>query len=259
MIEHHIENHTCIITINNPPANTWTPESLKAFKALAEDLNANKHVYAAVITGSGEKFFSAGADLKRFQGGNEKNRVAARDFIAAFGAAFEAWMNTRFVTIAAVNGYAMGGGLECALACDIRIAEAHAQMALPEPAVGLLPAGCGTQNLPWLVGEGWAKRMILTHERVTAETALRIGLVEEVVEKGKSLEAAKAMAERVAGLSPKAIEFCKSLIHNARNGVTRRAGLSLERERFMDLFDFEDQAEGVNAFLEKRKPNWKNA
>jgi len=167
-------------------------------------------------------------------------------------------MNARFVTIATINGYAMGGGLECALACDMRIAEAHAQMALPEPAVGLLPAGCGTQNLPWLVGEGWAKRMILTNERVNAETALRIGLVEEVVEKGKSLEAAKAMAERVAGLSPKSVEFCKSLIHNARNGVPRRAGLALERERFMDLFDFEDQAEGVNAFLEKRKPAWKN-
>ncbi len=255
MIEHIIEGHTCIITINNPPANTWTPESLKAMKALAEELNANKSIYAAVITGNGEKFFSAGADLKRFQG----DKVGAREFISAFGDAFGTWMNSRFVTIAAVNGYAMGGGLECALSCDIRIAETHAQMALPEPAVGLLPAGCGTQNLPWLIGEGWAKRMILTNERVNAETALRIGLVEEVVEKGASLAAAKAMAERVAGLSPKSVEFCKSLIHNARNGVPRGAGLALERERFMDLFDFEDQAEGVKAFLEKRKPEWKNA
>ena len=259
MIEHVIENHTCLITINNPPANTWTPESLKALKVLTEQLNADKTIYAAVITGNGEKFFSAGADLKRFQGGDEKNLVAAREFIAAFGDAFETWMNARFVTIAAINGYAMGGGLECALACDMRIAEAHAQMALPEPAVGLLPAGCGTQNLPWLVGEGWAKRMILTNERVNAETALRIGLVEEVVEKGKSFDAAKAMAERVSALSPKAVEYCKSLIHNARNGIPRRGGLSLERERFMDLFEYEDQAEGVNAFLQKRKPEWKNA
>ena len=258
MIEHVIANHICLITINNPPANTWTPESLRAMKALTEQLNADKTIYAAVITGQGEKFFSAGADLKRFQGGDEKGRVAAREFISAFGDAFETWMNARFVTIAAINGYAMGGGLECALACDMRIAEAHAQMALPEPAVGLLPAGCGTQNLPWLVGEGWAKRMILTNECVNAETALRIGLVEEVVEKGKSFGAAKAMAERVAGLSPKAVEFCKSLIHNARNGVPRHGGLSLERERFMDLFAFEDQAEGVKAFLEKRKPDWQN-
>ena len=254
MIEHVIEGHTCIITIANPPANTWTPESLQVMKQLVADLNANKNIYAVVITGQGEKFFSGGADLKRFQG----DKVAAREFISRFGEAFEALMNSRFVTIAAINGYAMGGGLECALACDLRIAEAHAQMALPEPALGLLPAGCGTQNLPWLVGEGWDKRIILTGERVNAETALRIGLVEEVVEKGKSLDAAKAMAERVAGLSPKSVEFCKTLIHNARNGVPRGAGLSLERERFMDLFDFEDQREGVAAFLEKRKPQWKN-
>jgi enoyl-CoA hydratase/carnithine racemase len=258
MIEHKIENHTCVITINNPPANTWTPESLRALLKLTRELEANKDIYAAVITGQGEKFFSAGADLKRFQGGNAEGKNAARDFIAAFGEAFGAWMNARFVTIAAVNGYAMGGGMECALSCDLRIAESHAVLALPEPKVGLLPAGCGTQNLPWLVGEGWAKRIILTGEQVNAETALRIGLVEEIVEKGKSLEAAKAMAERVAGLSPKSVEFCKSLIHNARNGVPRAAGLALERERFMDLFDFADQQEGVNAFLEKRKPNWKN-
>ena len=258
MIRHEIEGHTCIITIDNPPANTWTPESLRALQDLVGTLEADKSVYAAVITGAGEKFFSAGADLKRFHVTDSEGRAAAREFIARFGAAFEAFMNARFVTIAAINGYAMGGGLECALACDMRIAEAHAQMALPEPAVGLLPAGCGTQNLPWLVGEGWAKRMILTNERVPAETALRIGLVEEVVETGKSLATARAMAERVAALSPKAVEFCKGLIHNARNGVPRRAGLALERERFMDLFDFDDQREGVAAFLAKRKPEWKN-
>ena len=253
-MRHEIRGHTALITIDNPPANTWTPESLKALERLVGELNLDRQVYAAVVTGAGPKFFSAGADLKTFQG----DKAVARHFIACFGAAFEALMNARFVTIAAVNGYAMGGGLECALACDIRIAEEHAQMALPEPAVGLLPAGCGTQNLPWLVGEGWAKRMILTNERVDAATAHRIGLVEEVVPKGQALDAALAMAERVAGLSPRAVEYCKSLIHNARNGIPRRAGLALERERFMDLFDHSDQAEGVKAFLEKRKPEWKN-
>jgi enoyl-CoA hydratase/carnithine racemase len=113
--------------------------------------------------------------------------------------------------------------------------------------------------LPWLIGEGWAKRMILTNERVDAPTALRIGLVQEMVDQGKGLEYATAMAERVATLSPRAVEFCKGLIHNARNGIPRRAGLSLERERFMDLFDHGDTSEGVNAFLEKRKPEWKNS
>ena len=203
----------------------------------------------------GEKFFSAGADLKTFQG----DKAVAREFIARFGAAFEALMNARFVTIAAINGYAMGGGLEATLACDLRIAEAHAQLALPEPAVGLLPAGCGTLMLPWLVGEGWAKRIILTNERVDAQTALRIGLVQEVVEKGQALAAATQIAERVATLSPRSIESCKQLIHNARNGVPKAGGLALERERFMDLFQFDDTREGVAAFLEKRKPEWKNA
>ncbi len=254
MIRHEVRGHTAFITIDNPPANTWTPESLRSLEALLAQLNADRSVFAAVVTGAGEKFFSAGADLKSFQG----DKVLARHFIARFGAAFEALMNARFVTIAAINGYAMGGGLECALACDMRIAEAHAQMALPEPSVGLLPAGCGTQMLPWLVGEGWAKRMILANERIDAATALRIGLVQDVVDKGRSLEAATALAGRVAALSPRAVEYCKGLIHNARNGIPRRAGLALERERFMDLFDHPDQAEGVRAFFEKRAPEWKN-
>ena len=254
MIKHEVRGHTAFITIDNPPANTWTPESLRALESLVGTLNEDRSVYAAVLAGAGTKFFSAGADLKQFS----EDKVLARHFIACFGSAFEALMNARFVTVAAINGYAMGGGLECTLACDIRIAEEHAQMALPEPAVGLLPAGSGTQNLPWLVGEGWAKRMILTNERIDAATALRIGLVQEIVPKGEGLKAATAMAERVASLSPRAVEYCKALIHNARNGIPRRAGLALERERFMDLFDHSDQAEGVNAFLGKRKPEWKN-
>jgi enoyl-CoA hydratase/carnithine racemase len=254
MVRNEIRGHTAFITIDNPPANTWTPEGLRTLEALVGTLNANRSIYAAVITGTGSKFFSAGADLKQFA----EDKVLARHFIACFGSAFEALMNTRFVTIAAINGYAMGGGLECTLSCDIRIAEEHAQLALPEPAVGLLPAGSGTQNLPWLVGEGWAKRMILTNERVDAATALRIGLVQEVVPKGKALESATALADRVGTLSPRAVEYCKALIHNARNGIPRRAGLALERERFMDLFDHSDQAEGVAAFLGKRKAEWKN-
>ncbi len=254
MIRHEIRGHTAVITLDNPPANTWTPEDLRTLEELVRSLEADRSIYAAVLTGAGEKFFCAGADLKSFQG----DKVFARHFIACFGSAFDALMNARFVTIVAINGYAMGGGLECTLACDVRIAESHSQMALPEAAVGLLPAGCGTQNLPWLVGEGWAKRMILTNERVDAATALRIGLVQEVVEKGQGLATALAMAERVATLSPRAVEYCKGLIHNARNGIPRRAGLALERERFMDLFDHEDQVEGVSAFLEKRTPEWKN-
>ena len=125
--------------------------------------------------------------------------------------------------------------------------------------MGLLPAGCGTQTLPWLVGEGWAKRMILTNERVDAGTALRIGLVEQVVPRGQALPTALEIARRATSLSPRALTFSKQLIHQARQGTPRGAALALERERFVDLFDGEDQQEGVNAFLAKRKPVWKNA
>src|ERR1700682_179996 len=255
MIECKIDGHVAVITLNNPSANTCTAEGLLELTALVGDLNRNLDVYAVVVTGQGEKFFSAGADLKTFADGD---KVQARLMAQRFGTAFEALQEARPVVIAAINGYAMVGGLECALACDLRIAEDHAQMALPEPSVGLLPAGCGTQTLPWLVGEGWAKRMILTNERVNAETALRIGLVEEVVPRGQSLQTAVQLAQRVSTLSPRAVTFSKNLIHQARQGTPRGAALALERERFMDLFDGADQQEGVKAFLEKRKPIWKN-
>ena len=256
MIECAIDGHVALITLNNPSANTFTADGLQQLTHLIGDLNRNLEVYAVVITGHGDKFFSAGADLKTFADGD---KVQARLMAQRFGVAFEALQQSRPVVIAAINGYAMGGGLECALSCDMRIAEEHAQMALPEASVGLLPAGAGTQTLPWLVGEGWAKRMILTNERVNAETALRIGLVEEVVPRGQSREKALQLAQRVSTLSPQAVNFSKQLIHQARLGTPRHAALALERERFMDLFDGVDQAEGVNAFLEKRKPVWKNA
>jgi enoyl-CoA hydratase/carnithine racemase len=256
MIECSIDGSVALVTLNNPSANTFTAAGLEKFQTLIDDLNRDMRVRAAVITGHGERFFSAGADLNEFADGD---KIKARLMAQRFGAAFEALQNSRPVFIAAINGYAMGGGLECALACDLRICEEHAQMALPETSVGLLPCGCGTQTLPWLVGEGWAKRMILTNERVNAESALRIGLVEQVVGRGQSAAAALEIARRVPALSPSAVTFSKSLIHQARQGTPRSAALALERERFVDLFDLADQREGVNAFLEKRKPQWRNS
>lgn len=250
-----VQGHTAVVTINNPAANTWDAESLSGLKTLIAALNADKNIYALVITGSGEKFFSAGADLKMFASGD---KAVAQDIGLKFGQAFEALADFRGVSIAAINGFAMGGGLECALACDIRIAEEQAQLALPEAKVGLLPCAGGTQRLTALVGAGWAKRMILCGERVNAETAHRIGLVEELVPRGESLQAALNMASAVAQQSPVAVSFCKELIHEARDAVMPK-GLILERERFVQLFDTVDQKEGVNAFLEKRQPEWKNA
>mgnify|MGYP003125947258 CR=1 FL=1 len=250
-----VRGHTALVTIDNPGANTWDTESLPALRDLVEKLNADKSIYALVLTGAGDKFFSAGADLKLFADGDPKVAAEMGDF---FGQAFEALADFRGVSIAAVNGFAMGGGLEVAMACDIRIAEEQAQMALPEAKVGLLPCAGGTQRLTQLVGEGWAKRVILCGERIKAEKAREIGLVEEVVPTGESLDRALALAEQAAQQSPIAVTFCKQLIHTARD-ATIPQGLVDERAKFVELFSTEDQREGVNAFLEKRQPEWKNA
>ncbi len=251
-VEKH--GHTALVTINNPPANTWDRDSLIGLRQLVEHLNHDDDIYALVITGQGAKFFSAGADLKLFADGD---KARARSMARLFGEAFEALRDFRGVSIAAINGYAMGGGLECALACDLRIAERHAQLALPEAGVGLLPCAGGTQHLAWLVGEGWAKRMILCGERVDAETALRIGLVEQVVDSGEARGHALLLAARVARQSPVAVRAIKPLIQGARQRGPS-SWLAEERERFVDLFDADDTREGVNAFLEKRDPHWRN-
>ena len=247
--------HVALVTLDNPPAHTWTLASLSALTRLTRDLDAEREIYSLVITGGGDKFFSAGADLKLFADGD---RAVARAMARRFGEAFEALAAFRGVTIAAINGYAMGGGLECALACDLRIAEAHAQLALPEAGVGLLPCAGGTQWLAWNVGESWAKRMVLLGERVDAETALRIGLVEEVVPRGEALARALVLAQTVEKQSPTSVAACKRLIQGARSQAPQGVLLA-ERDAFVDLFDTADQREGVAAFLAKRKPEWRNA
>jgi enoyl-CoA hydratase/carnithine racemase len=246
--------HTALIIMNNPPANTWTQQSLQALKEQVEVLNRNPAVYALVLTGQGDKFFCAGADLNLFA---EGDLDVACTLARCFGEAFEALSRFRGVSIAAINGYAMGGGLEVALACDLRIAEEQAVMALPEAKVGLLPCAGGTQNLSWLVGEGWAKRMILCGEQVSADQALQIGLIEESAPRGAALERALELADQVGHQSPVSVAACKRLIQQARQGPIAE-GLALERTLFVDLFHSEDQKEGVRAFLAKRKPRWKN-
>ncbi|MCD9033415.1 enoyl-CoA hydratase [Luteimonas sp. Y-2-2-4F] len=254
-LELEVEGHTAIVTLSNPPANTWTVRSLAALRDLVAALEADREVWTLVVAGEGEKFFCAGADLKQFASGD---KAAAREAARRFGEAFEALSAFRGLSIAAINGYAMGGGLECALACDLRIAEEQAQLALPEATVGLLPCAGGTQNLPRLVGEGWAKRMILLGERVDAATALRIGLVEEVVPRGQARARALDWAAQAAKQSPTSVAACKRLVQTTRS-LPHVAGLAAERELFVDLFDSADQREGVAAFLDKRAPQWQNA
>ena len=246
------QDRIAILTMDNPPANTWTPESLLELQCTIEALNNNNKIIALIITSASDKFFSAGADLKRFEDASKED---AQLFAEAFGQAFEALSDFNGLSIAAINGYAMGGGLEVALACDLRVAEQQALMALPETGVGLLPCAGGTQNLTLLIGEAWAKRMILCGEKVNAKQALTLGLVEEVVASGQAFAKAQELAEKACRQSPDALKACKHLIQLTRKGFSRDA-LATERTEFVALFSGKNQQEGVRAFIEKRQPDW---
>ncbi len=252
-VKFSVEEHVATVLIDNPSANTWDLESLLALKRAVEQLNADPDAFALVLTGAGEKFFSAGADVNQFASGRAD---VAMEVSNAFGVVFEPLADFRGVSIAAINGFAMGGRLEVALACDIRIAEKQALLALPKACIGLLPCAGGTQRLSELVGEGWAKRIILCGQGIDANHALDLGLVEEVTGSGKSSSAAISLASKVANRSPSSVAACERLINSARD-IAISDGLVAERDEFIALFSTEDQREGTNALLEKRKLQWK--
>lgn len=240
------------LTLTNPPANTFTEAGLLALDAHLRDLENDPDIAALVVTGDGDKFFCAGDDLKMFA---EADSARARELTHALTAALHRLERFHGVTIAAINGYCLGGGLECALACDIRIAESQAQLGLPETKIGLLPGGGGTQRLPWLVGEGWAKRLILCGEQIDTETAQRIGLIEQIVDTGQALDVATALAEKAGQQGPRAVAVSKRLIDTAQH-ATLEVGHARERDGFAGLFETDEPHEGVGAFLDKRQPNW---
>jgi enoyl-CoA hydratase/carnithine racemase len=247
-----IKGHIARVTINNPPANTWDRESLSALAVIVNRLNALDGITALVIHGQGSKFFSAGADLKQFESGDKD---LASEVANRFGEAFEGLAHFRGVSIAAINGYAMGGGLECALACDIRIIEEHAQVALPEAGVGLLPCAGGTQRLSWLLGEALASKMILLGQRMDAQTATSSGLALECVPSGQALDKALEYAQSASKQSPDSLFACKRLFTSARE-TALAVGLQNERKEFVSLIGSTNQLEGTRAFLQKRKPEW---
>lgn len=249
------DGHVAILTLNTGPANTIDLDMLTALRKQIEQLTSDDEVWALVFMSGNARFFSAGADLNQFQ---DIDSYQATTLAKAFGAAFEAISSFEGLTVAALNGYTMGSGLELALACDLRVADHETIMALPEPSVGLLPCAGGTQNLTRLVGEGWAKRMILCGERMNAQQALSIGLIEEVTDSiSQAQTRALTLAQAACKLSPIAMVNCKTLIQHTRSG-THATGLMRERDLFVDLFRTEDQKEGVAAFLEKRTPKWHN-
>ncbi|MCY4328776.1 MAG: enoyl-CoA hydratase [Endozoicomonadaceae bacterium] len=244
------KDHLAIITLDNPPANTWTLDNLTLFKDQVSKLSDNNKITGIVIKSASQKFFSAGADLNSF---NNVSAETAGAMANAFGEAFEVLTNFKGVSIAAIDGYAMGGGLEVALACDMRFVSSKAKLGLPEAKVGLLPCAGGTQNLTLLVGEGWAKRMILCGEMIDGQTAFNIGLAEVVTE--SPVEDAVELALRTQEVSPDSLAACKQLIQMGRH-CPRWENLVKERKLFVDLFAGSNQQEGVQSFLEKRKPEW---
>lgn len=245
------ENKVALITINRPQSlNALNKQTISELSQAFEELNANKDVRVIILTGSGEKSFVAGADIKEFADfGAEKAEELARN---GQNSLFNKIENLSKPVIAAVNGFALGGGLELAMACHIRYASENAKLGLPEVTLGLIPGYGGTQRLPKLVGKGLANEMILSAKMISAQKAKEIGLVNEVFSLEELLPKAKELAEQIAKNSPLGIEKAIKAVNLSDTGQ----GFENEIKSFGELFDLEDKKEGVAAFLEKRKPQF---
>jgi len=242
------------ITINRPEAlNALNEETINEILARLKDAENDENIKVIVITGAGDRAFSAGADLKMMKGaspvrGTELSRHGQQlcNYVEAMGKP----------VIAAINGYALGGGIELAMACDIRIASENAQIGQPEINVGLIPGWGGTQRLPRYVGKGIAKEMIFTGKRIDVKTAERLGLVNAVVPADQLKIKVKELATELIGKPPIAIKLSKALI-NCSTETYPDVGMWQEAEAFGIVASTEDFNEGVTAFLEKRKPQYK--
>ncbi len=252
-IRYDVDHAVATITMRRPDVHNAMNDAMRreltrCFEGLATD----DDVKAVVVTGAGERAFSAGADIREFvaplvpvQFREQRRRV---DFRQAMDRCWQP-------IIAAINGFAFGGGLELALACDIRVAAAGAQLGLTEIDLAIIPGGGGTQRLPRLVGRGKALEMILTGARIPADEALRIGLVERVVPTGEALKAATELARTMAAKAPVALRYAKEAVVKGLE-LSLADGLRLEGDLSTLLRTTEDRVEGAKAFLEKRAPRW---
>ncbi len=248
-----IADRIATVTINRPDKlNALSADVRREFVEILEDLSDNDDVRVVIVTGAGDKAFVAGADIGEFEG---RSGVDQFHVTKSFGI-FEAPDKFPKPIIAAVNGFALGGGCELAMACDIRIASDKAKLGQPEVNLGILPGGGGTQRLPRLVGLGNAFKLLYTGQMVKADEALRIGLVDEVVPHDQLQQRARELAAEIAKKSPVALEFIKDSVR-ASVRVPLDEGVRLETTYFGLAFSSEDKEEGVTAFLEKREPDFK--
>ncbi len=242
------------VTLNRPEAlNAFDQQALSDLLRSFRMLGADQSIRAIVLTGAGERAFAAGADIRAMA---TLNVSAARAFGALGQAVTRAIETVPQPVVAAVNGYAFGGGCEVALACDIRLAATKAVFAQPEVSLGIPPGWGGTQRLPRLVGAGVAAELILTGRRVDAADAFRIGLVNSVHEPDELLPAAMALAGTIAANSRRAVAAAKQALTVAW-GLDLTGGLLTELDAFAASFGTDDQREGMAAFLEKREPTWR--
>ncbi|OQY25471.1 MAG: hypothetical protein B6I34_02060 [Anaerolineaceae bacterium 4572_32.1] len=248
------QDNYALIILNRPRALNALNQALMAeLDAAIDELAADESVRAIVLTGAGEKAFAAGADISEF------NSIPSASVAAEFSLRGQAILikieRLPKPVIAAINGFALGGGCELIMACDIRLAADTARLGQPEINLGIIPGYGGTQRLTRLVGKGAAKLLCLSGDHITAQEALRIGLVDKVVPAADLLDEAKALAVKLAGKAPVAAAAIKQAINVGSEG-TLADGLVFEAAQFGLVFDTQDRVEGVNAFLKKRKATW---
>lgn len=252
-INYTVENGIATIAINRPKAlNALNLATLTELKDVVEKIAVDKAVQVVVITGAGEKSFVAGADIVEM---STKNAVEGRVWGQVGQNIFTEIENLPQPVIAAVNGFALGGGCELACACDIRYASENAKFGQPEVSLGITPGFGGTQRLTRVVGRGHAKELIYTANIIDAQEALRIGLVNKVVPQAELMDTVMKVAKTITKKAPVAVQLAKAAINRGIN-CDVVTGISYEAEVFGLCFATEDQKEGMKAFIEKRKPTF---
>jgi enoyl-CoA hydratase/carnithine racemase len=250
-----IEEGVATLTIDHPPVNALNQPTLEELNAAVDEVIANPDVKAVVITGAGQLAFVAGADITEFA--KIENSEQARNVSSSVHAIYNKieWSPKPF--IAAINGVALGGGIELAMACHMRIIGDRAKVGQPEINLGIIPGWGGTQRLPRLVGSAKALELILTGDSITAQEAYRLNLVNKVVPGGEVLKTARDLAKKISQKGGLAVQSAlQAVVRGAQQPL--EAGLALEAEQFSRVAISEDAREGASAFLQKRQPAFKD-
>ena len=250
-----IKNHTGLVTINRPDKlNALNNQTINEIEDVIKSIKSNPDIFIVVITGSGEKAFVAGADIAEL---NNLEVISAKEFSEKGNRVFRTIETLDKPVIAAVNGFALGGGCELALACHIRIASDNAKFGQPEVNLGIIPGYGGTQRLARVVNSARALEIVLTGDMISADEALRIGLVNKVYSQTELLSKTLELAEKIASKGQQAIRFALKAV-KATDNMSLSEGLSYEVSLFALTCGTEDFKEGTSAFLHKRKPDFKN-